>query len=381
MAATISSDMDKTDKVVGFIDECRAMGLSLLSPDVNAGEFQFSVDQENQILYGLGAIKGLGEGPVESIIEARKSGGAFVDLFDFCARVDARKVNKRALDALIRAGALDQIGPAGETGYRRALMLMAMDEAIKISEQQAHNANSGMGDLFGNSIADSAEAINYGNYHNVRALTSKERLAGEKETLGLFLTGHPIDEYRDEMQLMALTSIAKTRPGKEPCTVAGMLIGIRIMKNKRGENFAFLTLDDKSGRLELSVFAEKFTAYRELLVKDAMLVVKGTVSEDGFTGGLKMLAESIQSIYSARCAKLKTLELQIDGSAADWVDRVQHTLNDYREGICPVVIDYSANDAAAKLALGEDWRIQPRDELIAKLRDQFGTHSVTLRYL
>jgi DNA polymerase-3 subunit alpha len=381
MAATISSDMDKTDKVVGFIDECRAMGLSLLPPDVNAGEFQFSVDHENQILYGLGAIKGLGEGPVESIIEARKSGGVFVDLFDFCARVDARKVNKRALDALIRAGALDQIGPAGETGYRRALMLMAMDEAIKISEQQAHNANSGMGDLFGSSIAESAEAINYGNYPNVRTLTSKERLTGEKETLGLFLTGHPIDEYRDEMQLMALTSIAKTRPGKEPCTVAGMLIGIRIMKNKRGENFAFLTLDDKSGRLELSVFAEKFTAYRELLVKDAMLVVKGTVSEDGFTGGLKMLAESIQSIYSARCAKLKTLELQIDGSVPDWVDRVQHTLNDYREGICPVVIDYSANDAAAKLALGEAWRIQPRDELIAKLRDQFGTHSVTLHYL
>jgi DNA polymerase-3 subunit alpha len=381
MAATISSDMDKTDKVVGFIDECRAMGLSLLPPDVNTGEFQFSVDQENQILYGLGAIKGLGEGPVESIIEARKSGGAFVDLFDFCARVDARKVNKRALDALIRAGALDQIGPAGDTGYRRALMLMAMEEAIKISEQQAHNANSGMGDLFGSSIADSAEAINYGNYPNVRTLTSKERLAGEKETLGLFLTGHPIDEYRDEMQLMALTSIAKTRPGKEPCTVAGMLVGIRIMKNKRGENFAFLTLDDKSGRLELSVFAEKFTAYRELLVKDAILVVKGTVSEDGFTGGLKMLAVSIQSIYSARCAKLKTLELQIDGSAADWVDRVQHTLNDYREGICPVVIDYSANDAAAKLALGEDWRIHPRDELIAELRDQFGTHSVTLRYL
>ena len=129
------------------------------------------------------------------------------------------------------------------------------------------------------------------------------------------------------------------------------------------------------------MFAEKLSAYRELLVKDAMLVVKGTVSEDGFTGGLKMLAESIQSIYSARCAKLKTLELQIDGSAPDWGDRVQHTFNESREGICPVVSDYSVNHAVAKLALGEDWRIQPRDELIAKLRDQFGTHSVTLRYL
>ena len=179
---------------------------------------------------------------------------------------------------------------------------------------------------------------------------------------------------------MALTSIAKARPGKESCSVAGMLIGIRVMKNKRGENFAFLTLDDKSGRLELSVFAEKFTAYRDILVKDAMLVVKGIVSEDSFTGGLKMLAESIQSIYSARCAKLKTLELQIDCNTNDWVDRVQYALNDYREGICPVVIDYSAAGAAAKLALGEDWRIQPRDELIAKLRDQFRSHSVTLHY-
>lgn len=380
MAATISSDMDKTDKVVAFIDECRAMGLTMLPPDVNFGDFKFSVDQDDQILYGLGAIKGLGEGPVGSIISARESGGPFVDIFDFCARVDARKVNKRALEALIRAGALDQIAPPGEVGFRRAVMLMAMDEAIKISEQQAHNANSGMGDLFGDSIADSAKGINYSNYPNVRTLTAKERLSGEKETLGLFLTGHPIDEYREELQLMALTSIAKARPGKESCSVAGMLIGIRVMKNKRGENFAFLTLDDKSGRLELSVFAEKFTAYRDILVKDAMLVVKGIVSEDSFTGGLKMLAESIQSIYSARCAKLKTLELQIDCNTNDWVDRVQYALNDYREGICPVVIDYSAAGAAAKLALGEDWRIQPRDELIAKLRDQFGSHSVTLHY-
>ena len=380
MAATISADMDKTDKVVGFIDECRTMGLVLLPPDVNAGEFQFSVDGNNQVLYGLGSIKGLGEGPVNSIIEARLVGGAFVDLFDFCARVDARKVNKRALEALIRAGALDTIAPEGEVGYRRAVMLLALDEAVKLSEQQARNNSSGMVDLFGDSLAESAVDINYESYRQVRPLTSKERLGGEKDTLGLFLTGHPIDEYYDELRRMSLTPVTRIRSGKESCTVAGMVVGLRIMKNKRGENFAFLTLDDKTGRLEVSVFAEKFIAYRDILVKDAMLVVQGVVSEDGFTGGMKMLAESVQSVYSARCAKLRTLEVRIDAASADWVNRVQSSLGDYRDGICPVIIDYCASNVAAKLALGDDWRVQPRDELIAQLRDEFGVNNVTLNY-
>ena len=156
MAATISSDMDKTDKVVTFIDECRAMGLTLLPPDVNHGQFQFSVDPENRVIYGLGAIKGLGEGPVSNILAARTDGGPFKDLFDFCARVDGRKVNKRAIEAMIRSGAFDEIGPEGDIGYRRAVMLAAMDEAVKLAEQHARNTSSGMGDLFGESVVESA---------------------------------------------------------------------------------------------------------------------------------------------------------------------------------------------------------------------------------
>ena len=193
MAATISSDMDKTDKVVTFIDECRAMDLNLLPPDVNRGNFHFSVDGNGGVIYGLGAIKGLGEGPVEAIIAARDSGGSFKDIFDFCARVDGRKVNKRALEAMIKAGALDAIGPEGEIGYRRAVMLTCMDEAVKLAEQHARNKNSGMGDLFGESIVDSASDINYSAYSAVRTLSIRARLTGEKDTLGLYLTGHPID--------------------------------------------------------------------------------------------------------------------------------------------------------------------------------------------
>ena len=251
MAATISSDMDKTDKVVTFIDECRAMKLVLLPPDVNQGQFHFSVDAQGRIIYGLGAIKGLGEGPVENIIAARNEGGPFKDLFDFCARVDGRKVNKRALEAMIRSGALDEIGPDGEMGYRRAVMLAGMDEAVKLAEQHARNTSSGMGDLFGESVVESASDINYNSYNGARSLSVRERLNGEKETLGLYLTGHPIDEYEEELRSMVPNRIVDVRPGKENVTLSGMVIGMRIMKNKRGDSFAFLTIDDKSGRIEL----------------------------------------------------------------------------------------------------------------------------------
>ena len=384
MAATISSDMDKTDKVVTFIDECRAMGLDLLPPDVNNGQFHFSVDIQGRVLYGLGAIKGLGEGPVENIIAARTEGGPFKDMFDFCARVDGRKVNKRALDAMIRSGALDEIGPEGEIGFRRAVMLAGMDEAVKLAEQHARNTSSGMGDLFGDSIVDSASDINYNSYSGARTLSVKDRLNGEKDTLGLYLTGHPIDEYEDELKQMVSNRIVDLRPGKESSAVSGMVVGMRIMKNKRGESFAFLTLDDKSGRIELSVWAEKFSAYREILVKDALLVVQGNVSEDSFTGGLKMVAESIQSIYDARCSKLNRLELSLSGGAEDspagWVDKFHNALSAYKDGNCPVTVQYALPSAAGQLKLGKQWKVQPKDELVSRLREEFGKNSVTLHY-
>jgi len=382
MAATISSDMDKTDKVVTFIDECRAMGLDLLPPDVNNGQFHFSVDIQGRVLYGLGAIKGLGEGPVENIIAARTEGGPFKDMFDFCARVDGRKVNKRALEAMIRSGALDEIGPEGQIGFRRAVMLAGMDEAVKLAEQHARNTSSGMGDLFGDSIVDSASDINYNSYSAARTLSVRDRLNGEKETLGLYLTGHPIDEYEEELKQMLPNRIADLRPGKETSSISGMVVGMRIMKNKRGDSFAFLTLDDKSGRIELSVWAEKFTAYREILVKDALLVVQGNVSEDSFTGGLKMVAESIQSIYEARCSKLNRLELCLNAGpeSSGWVDKFHHTLSAYKEGNCPVTVQYALPSASGQLKLGNQWKVQPKDELISRLREEFGKNSVTLHY-
>ena len=382
MAATMSSDMDKTDKVVTFIDECRAMKLQLLPPDVNHGRFQFSVDNDGSVIYGLGAIKGLGEGPVQSIIESREEGGLFTDLFDFCARVDSRKANKRALEALIRSGALDAIGPQGDVGYKRAVMYVSMDEAIKKAEQEARNINSGMTDLFASNGSDHTSTDPYADYLQTRPLSVRERLNGEKETLGLYLTGHPIDEYADELRCMLPHRIVDLRANKEKTTIYGLVVGMRVMKNKRGENFAFLTLDDKSGRIELSVWAEKFNAYREILVKDTLLVVQGIVSEDSYSGGLKMVAESIQSIYQARCSKLESLRLTIPkkDTQDNWVERIENTLIHFKDGSCPVTIEYAMNSAIGQFNLGDQWLVQPRDELIEQLRKQFGKNNVILNY-
>ena len=379
MAATISSDMDKTDKVVTFIDECRSMNLELLPPDVNHGMFQFSVDDKGSVLYGLGAIKGLGEGPIEAIITAREC-GEFKNIFDFCARVDGRKVNKRALEAMIRGGAMDQIGPEGDISHRRAVMLACMDEAVKLAEQHIRNQVSGMGDLFGDSIVDSAPEISYLAFDDVKSLSVKDRLNGEKDTLGLYLTGHPIDEYESELKKMFPHRIANLRSGKDSLSISGMIVAMRILKNKRGDNFAFLTLDDKSGRIEISVWAEKFNAYRDILVKDALLVIKGVISEDDFTGGLKMVAESIQSIYQARCSKLLCLELLVSEGSTDWVDKFRSTINGYRNGNCSVFVNYEQEHARCALKLGSDWKVQPQDGLLIALREQFGEKSVILRY-
>lgn len=382
MAATMSSDMDKTDKVVTFIDECRAMNLQLLPPDVNRGRFHFSVDDDGSVIYGLGAIKGLGEGPVQSIIDSREEGGPFKDLFDFCARVDGRKVNKRALEALIRSGALDLIGPQGDVGYTRAVMHACMDDALKSAEQIARNVDSGMTDLFADNSSDATVSNPYSDYLQARPLSVRERLNGEKETLGLYLTGHPIDEYVDELVMMLPNRISDLRANKDKTTIYGMVIGMRVMKNKRGENFAFLTLDDKSGRIEVSVWAEKFNAYREILVKDALLVVQGVVSEDSYSGGFKMVAESIQSIYQARCTKLESLRLTIpkQDTPKNWVERIESTLSHFKDGSCPVTIEYSMSNAVGQFNLGEQWLVQPRDELIEQLREQFGKNNVILNY-
>ncbi|ODS24653.1 DNA polymerase III subunit alpha [Candidatus Endobugula sertula] len=394
MAATMSSDMDKTDKVVTFIEECRSMKLTLLPPDVNQSDFRFTVDKDNQIIYGLGAIKGLGEGPVDNIIEARKS-GPFTDLFDFCARIDARKVNKRALEALVRSGSFDTIGPDADNRNRdldktRSILFAALGEAVKTAEQQQANANAGIVDLFVDTLPGQGKdnEAPYLNFHNTRRWSVKERLNGENDTLGLYLTGHPIDEYEEEVKHFVSARISDLVADKNIIKIAGLVIAMRIMKTKRGDTMGFITLDDRTGRMEVAVFTDTYHEYRDKLVKGTLLVVEGQVSHDDYNGGLKMRADKIIPLEQARQEQLRSINIHWESRQliSGCIQQLKDILSHYRlpensnKGGCQVMIDYERSDAKAKLLLSHQWRVQPVDELILRLKDAFGDNKLTLGY-
>jgi DNA polymerase III subunit alpha len=390
MAAVLSADMHNTDKVVTLIEECRSMKLRINPPDVNVSEFKFTVDDQGSIVYGLGAIKGVGEGPVETIVETRQAGGPFTDLFDFCARVDLKRINKRVMEALIRSGALDGMGPffdADQQAYlklvdrNRSALAAAMEEAMAAAEQTAKSADSGHADLFGDLLGPSAGRDVFEAYRSVREWSFKERLRGEKETLGLYLTGHPIDEYEKEIRRFARQRISDLKPSRESQTIAGLVFDMRVMKSKRGDKVGFVTLDDRSARIEVSLFAEAFQAAQSLLQKDALLVVEGEVAQDDFSGGMRVRAKRVMSLEDARTTLLDSVRISMNTQmhGDECLSSIAGLLKKHRGG-CPVTIDFQRPDAAALLRLGDDWRVEPADELVQCLRDQLGKECVSLHY-
>jgi DNA polymerase III subunit alpha len=379
MAAVMSSELQNTDKIVVFVEECRRMGLALKLPDVNEGQYMFTVNPQNEVIYGLGAIKGLGEGPVENILAARNGGGAFTDLFDFCTRTDPRKVNRRAIEALIRSGALDALGA------ERWVMMAALDDALKAAEQSASNRDSGIDDLFGEVVPGpgSSSADLYAGFRGVRSWTGKERLGGEKDTLGLYVTGHPIDEYEDEVRKFAPTRIADLRGDMQGNqVVAGLIVASRTMKTRRGDTMAIIQLDDRSARIEVTVYGETYGEYRELLGNDQLVIVEGTVDFDDYSGGVGMRARSVRSLLQARQAYVSELTIEISHDMVDdrMAARIEQTLAGAGGGNCPVSLIYKQARNRARVRLGERWQVVPSDELLHELRECVGTERVLLLY-
>ena len=374
MAAVMSADMDSTDKVVTLIEECRAMQLAVVPPDVNTSYYKFTVKDDGAIFYGLGAVKGVGEGAIEGIIHSREQDGPFRDLFDFCQRIDLKKANRRTLEALIRAGALDDLGP------NRATLMASLDSAVQMAEQHHKDRDAGQDDMFA-LIAPEESAT--GRFVEAADWDDEIRLNGEKETLGLYLTGHPIDRYEAELAGIISHRICDLNPsGDQTIVVAGLVVALRSMNTRRGDRMAFVTLDDRSGRLELAVFADTYQHYRDLLVKDRLVVVEGEVSVDDYSGGIKMSARKIYDIDNAREAFAKRLVLTLDHrrAANGFVRDLAQVLDPYREGHCPVRIDYRRPDARAQLTLGPAWRVRPTDELLRRIADLAGEDSVRIEY-
>ncbi|GAA0712940.1 DNA polymerase III subunit alpha [Halomonas sp. IOP_14] len=381
MAAVMSTEMDNLDKVVPLIEECRNLKLTVTPPNVNVGGYKFTVDTDARVVYGLGAIRGVGEGPIGAIVEAREADGPFKDIFDFCRRIDPKRMNKRTLEALIRSGALDTLGP------NRAVLFAAMEDALKAAAQNHANQNLGMLDMFGDAFAAADESDGdsnvYAEYINAREWTDRERLSGEKDTLGLYLTGHPIDEYERELKRFVSTRISDLKPSRDPQRVAGLVVGVRTMKSKRGDTMAFITLDDRTGRIEASLFGELFEQLRGQIEADQVLIVEGEVSSDEYSGGLRLRGKDVTPMVTARIRYGQAVELALDAGQINGrlIETLRDSLTPYRdqEGL-PVRLQYRHPAAVAWLELADEWKVAPSDDLLLALQDVQGQTGVQLRY-
>ena len=373
MAAVMTADMDNTDKVVTLVDECQRMGLTLSPPDVNTGRYRFTVNEDGHIVYGIGAIKGVGESPIESILAARERGGPFRDLFDFCNRVDLKKLNKRVMEKLILSGAMDKLGP------HRASMMATLEEAMKAADQHAKAEALGQGDMFGVLVEE--DKVEHA-FADVPHWPDKIWLEGERDTLGLYLTGHPINQYARELRHYTSGRLNEVQPGGRDrlSTVAGLVIAARVMTTKRGNRMGILTLDDKSGRLDVTLFSDALERYESLLEKDKILVISGQVSFDDFSGGLKMSAREVLDISDARERFARGLALYIDKSRIEqgFFTQLLDILTPVRAGVCPVRVTYHRPGARAELTLGTEWRVTPTDDMLDSLKGLLGADRVEL---
>ena len=368
MAAVMSADMDNTDKIVTLVDECENMKLTLLPPDVNFGEYKFTVNLDGAIVYGIGAIKGVGEAPVDAILEARQSGGPFRDLFDFCARVDLKRVNRRVAEKLIMAGALDNLGPKKVQGAR-SILIATLKDAMKSAEQHHKAAAIGQSDLFG-LLAEESNDVEHV-FVSAPFFTDNEWLDGERETLGLYLTGHPINQYRKELKHYTAGRLVDVQPTERDvsATVAGLVISTRVLVNKKGKRWGLITLDDKSARMDVRFFPEQFEIYQELLQNNNILVISGQVSFDNFSGGITMTARDVSTIEAVREKRIRSIimKVKMQDVNANFFDKLQNVLEPYKYGTCPIKVKYERPDIVAELSLGTEWCVTPSDDLLANL--------------
>ncbi|MBT4836466.1 MAG: DNA polymerase III subunit alpha [Methylococcales bacterium] len=386
MAAVLSSDMDNTDKVVTFIEDCRKMKMTIHSPNVNISHYKFTNCDEKSIVYGLGAIKGVGLAAIEGIIKERQNNGDYKSLLDFCARVDLGKVNKRVLMSLIKAGAFDVMQE------NRASMTANLATIIQTAEQQKKVSDAGQFDLFGfgEDQQDTQIQIDMPAHDE---WDDDQRLMGEKETLGLYLTGHPINQYLEELKNFTTSRISELsvppQPKQDnfrsrgiPVTVAGLVIAIRTKQNQRGGKMAFITLDDRSGRIEVSIFAEVYEQHNDIINIDNVLVVSGKLSHDDFRDSLKIVSDEILDMNKARekFAKFLVIDIKQQEAKQQLVQQLSDILTPFCHGSCRICIEYTHQEAKAQLVFGDDWKVRPTDELVKRLSQLTSDNSVALKY-
>ena len=377
MAANMSLAMEDTDKikilVEDAIDVCK---LTILPPDVNESQFRFTPEgqprsvtgkQVSNIRYGLGGVKGAGQGAIEAIIAAREEGGKFKDLFDFCKRVDKKQINRRTIESLIRAGAMDAFG------VDRAVLLASVAFAMEAAGQAAAAANQVS--LFG---GDDSDLIAPPDYVKATPWTDRQKLAEEKIALGYYLSGHMFDSYAQEVRRFAKTKLKDLEPSREPRMLCGVITGVRTQMTQRGK-ILIVALDDKTGVVEVTIYSELLEAHKNIFKEDEFLLVVGKVSEDRFNGGLRITAEKVFDIAAARIHYGHKLEMDVECTISS--AKMAEVLAPYRnpDGL-PVSLRVKPQGIECTLQLGDEWRVAPSDALKHALELNLGAKDVAVEY-
>jgi DNA polymerase-3 subunit alpha len=374
MAAVLSSEMDRTDKVIVLIDECRSsLGLNIALPDINLSEYRFTASSLAEIRYGLGAIKGAGEAAIKILLEERRRGGLYSDLFDLCQRVELRKMNRRLLDALVRSGALDTLG------LNRATLAAQLPDALQKAEQLFRNNATGQNDLFGLSATKEID-LKYLLGNNIIPMAEwgeEERLRGEKETLGVYLTGHPFNQVAEELAALNITCLHKFAEmgigSNHSVLIAGLVVSVRTRNTNRGGRILFITLDDGGSRTEIRIFPELYERYHQLIVEDRILLIYGNLVWDEFHQKTRFNVEQILDLDQARAMYARWLILKLDIKQCKvGLQHLSEILAEHRaNGSCivKIKIDYVSEGAQVELTCGSVWKINPSKLLLSKLED------------
>ena len=371
MAALISSVMDTKDKVPFYVAECDSMGLEVLPPDVNSSQRDFAV-VEGKIRFGLSAVKNVGENAVRAIIEARETDGRFISIWDVAERVDAQHVSSRVLESLIRAGALDS------TGDPRRGMLLVLDQAVQSGRKAQADRHAGQTNLF-EGLADASVGGGGGGSHPpvpAGEFEKKELLAGERETLGLFVSSHPLSDIADQLRRKVDVPIRELENRKEgeTVTIGGLVSSVRQTMTKKGDPMAFVQLEDTTGVVEVVVFSKAFTAARPLLEQDRIVIVKGRVDQRG-GGETKLVAFEVAEFDAVAIIGIVRIEVDARNAPADAIERLRRICEEYH-GDHPVVVDLQTSSGNRRLRLGPGFRVRPDQALFAEISASVGTVTI-----
>ncbi|CAL4321441.1 DNA polymerase III subunit alpha [Buchnera aphidicola (Neophyllaphis podocarpi)] len=367
MAASMSSDIDNINRLVLLVNECKQLGINVNPPNINLGNYNFTVNKDNSLIYGMGAIKGIGSSTIDYIIKIRKTDGIFLSLLDFCLRVNPKKITKKIIEKLILSGAFDFLN------IYRSHLIDILEYTLKISNQYNINKNIGQIDIFSSSLED-LFYIKLKSISLKKSWTEEIKLDKEYEVLGLYLTGNPISEYISEIESYIAKCIfikdIKSINANKVIIISGIIISIKIKITKNNKNIGIMLFDDLSGRIEVILYNHIIEKYSKFLNKNNILVIKGKVSLDRFNSLYKIIALEIIDITTARAKYVNKICISVVDKTINkfFIDLLSNIFKPYLGGNIPIYIKYLKSNVYTNLKSGNKWLVYPERKLINKLK-------------